>query len=42
MPVRRTDAMIASVAIDNGASLYTFDSHFASIKSLNLGLRLFS
>lgn len=41
-PVRRADAMIASVAIGSGSSLYTFDSHFTSIKSLNLGLRLFS
>lgn len=41
-PVRRTDAMIASMAIGNGAGLYTFDAHFITIKSLNLGLRLFS
>ncbi len=40
-PVRRTDAMIAAIVINRGASLYTFDSrHFEPLKSF--GLKLFS
>ena len=39
--IRRTDAMIASVAINHGALLYTFDvKHFKSLE--DLGLKLFS
>jgi tRNA(fMet)-specific endonuclease VapC len=39
-PVRRTDAMIAAVAINNEADFLTFDSkHFGTLKSL--GLRMF-
>jgi tRNA(fMet)-specific endonuclease VapC len=38
--IRRTDAMIAAIAIDNGATLYTFDlKHFNPLKTL--GLKLF-
>lgn len=38
--IRRTDAMIAAIAINNGATLYTFDlKHFAPLKAL--GLKLF-
>jgi tRNA(fMet)-specific endonuclease VapC len=38
--MRRTDAMIAAIAINNGASLYTFDlKHFSSLKTF--GLKLF-
>jgi len=37
---RRTDAMIAAIAINNGASLYTFDrKHFSPLKAS--GLKLF-
>jgi len=40
MPVRRTDAMIAAVTINNGARLYTLDlRHFQPLRAL--GLRLF-
>lgn len=39
MVVRRTDAMIAAVAMNRGALLYTFDKHFSAFK--NAGLRLF-
>jgi tRNA(fMet)-specific endonuclease VapC len=40
-PIRRTDAMIAAIAINNGAMLYTFDlKHFSPIKAN--GLKLFS
>jgi tRNA(fMet)-specific endonuclease VapC len=40
-PVRRTDSMIAAVAIDNNAALYTFDvKHFAPLSTF--GLKLFS
>ena len=36
-PIRRTDAMIAAIAINNGAKLYTFDSkHFNSLKAFGL------
>jgi tRNA(fMet)-specific endonuclease VapC len=36
-PIRRTDAMIAAVAVNNGAMLYTFDQkHFQPIKALGL------
>jgi tRNA(fMet)-specific endonuclease VapC len=39
-PVRRTDAMIAAIAISNEADFLTFDSkHFGPLKSL--GLRMF-
>lgn len=39
-PVRRTDSMIAAVAINNNAVLYTFDvKHFMPLKCL--GLKLF-
>jgi len=39
--IRRTDAMIAAIIINNGAMLYTFDlNHFDPIKAL--GLKLFS
>lgn len=39
-PIRRTDAMIAAITINNGATLYTFDlKHFGSLKAL--GLKLF-
>jgi len=38
--IRRTDAMIAAIAINNGAILYTFDmKHFSPLKAL--GLKLF-
>lgn len=38
--IRRTDAMIASVAMNHGAILYTFDMrHFKPLE--DLGLRLF-
>ncbi|KPV64003.1 MAG: tRNA(fMet)-specific endonuclease VapC [Candidatus Bathyarchaeota archaeon BA1] len=40
LPIRRTDAMIASIAINNGASLYTLDiKHFKPLEAL--GLKLF-
>lgn len=40
MPTRRTDAMIASIVMNRGASLYTFDlKHFKVFK--NFGLKLF-
>jgi len=39
--IRRTDAMIAAVALNNGAVLYTFDvRHFKPLEKL--GLKLFS
>jgi predicted nucleic acid-binding protein len=39
-PIRRTDAMIAAITMNNGANLYTFDlKHFNPLKSL--GLKLF-
>ena len=38
--VRRTDAMIAAITINAGATLYTFDlKHFTHLKTL--GLKLF-
>jgi tRNA(fMet)-specific endonuclease VapC len=38
--IRRTDAMIAAIAINNGAAIYTFDlKHFGPLKIL--GLKLF-
>jgi predicted nucleic acid-binding protein len=38
--IRRTDAMIAAITINNGAKLHTFDlKHFNSLKAL--GLKLF-
>lgn len=38
--IRRTDAMIAAITIDNGAALFTFDlKHFGPLKPL--GLKLF-
>jgi len=38
--IRRTDAMIASIVINRGALLYTFDvKHFKSLE--DMGLRLF-
>ncbi len=39
-PIRRTDAMIAAIAINNEADFFTLDwKHFGPMKSL--GLRLF-
>jgi len=39
-PIRRTDAMIASIALNQGAALYTFDlRHFQPLTAL--GLKLF-
>ena len=39
-PIRRTDAMIAAIAINNEADFFTLDSkHFGPMK--NMGLRLF-
>ena len=39
-PIRRTDAMIAAITINKGASLYTLDlKHFQPLKAL--GLKLF-
>jgi tRNA(fMet)-specific endonuclease VapC len=38
-PIRRTDAIIAAIAINNSASLYTFDSHFQPFRTM--GLQLF-
>ena len=39
-PIRRTDAMIAAITLNNGASLYTLDlKHFHPLKPL--GLKLF-
>jgi len=39
-PIRRTDAMIAAIAINNGADLYTLDlKHFQPLKTF--GLKLF-
>ena len=41
MPVRRTDAMIAAIVLNKGASLYTFDlKHFSFFR--NFGLKLLS
>jgi tRNA(fMet)-specific endonuclease VapC len=38
-PVRRTDAMIAAIAINARAALYTFDlKHFAPLKTFGLNL----
>jgi predicted nucleic acid-binding protein len=37
--VRRADAMIAAVAMNRNAPLYTFDRHFAAFREA--GLRLF-
>ncbi|MHB1493717.1 MAG: type II toxin-antitoxin system VapC family toxin [Thermoplasmataceae archaeon] len=37
--VPRIDAMVASIAINNGCSLYTFDKHFEVFKEQ--GLKLF-
>ena len=40
MPIRRTDAMIAAIAINNNAKLYTFDvRHFKPLEEY--GLKLF-
>jgi len=40
VPIRRTDAMIAAVTINRGASLYTLDlKHFQSLRAF--GLKLF-
>jgi tRNA(fMet)-specific endonuclease VapC len=37
--IRRTDAMIAAITINNGAALYTFDlKHFSPLKALGLKL----
>lgn len=37
--IRRTDAMIAAVALNHGAALYTLDlRHFTSLKALSLEL----
>lgn len=38
-PVRRTDAMIAAVAVNRSAQLYTFDRHFRALQ--DTGLKLF-
>ncbi len=39
-PIRRTDAMVAAIAMNNNAVLYTFDlKHFEVLK--NYGLKLF-
>ncbi|MDI6820010.1 MAG: type II toxin-antitoxin system VapC family toxin [Candidatus Hodarchaeaceae archaeon] len=39
-PIRRTDAMIAAIAINNGARLYTLDlKHFKPLEPM--GLKLF-
>jgi len=39
-PIRRTDAMIAAIAINKGASIYTLNlKHFQPLKAL--GLKLF-
>jgi len=39
-PIRRADTMIAAIALNSGAALYTFDlRHFGPLK--NLGLELF-
>ena len=39
-PIRRTDAMIAAITLNNGASLYTLDlKHFQPLKAL--GLKIF-
>jgi len=38
--IRRTDAMIAAITMNNGAALYTFDlKHFGPLRTL--GLKLF-
>lgn len=38
-PVRRTDAMIAAIALNRGVALYTFDlRHFEPLKTLGLEL----
>ncbi len=38
--IRRTDAMIAAITMNNGAALYTFDlKHFSPLRTL--GLKLF-
>jgi tRNA(fMet)-specific endonuclease VapC len=38
--IRRTDAMIAAITINNGAALFTFDlKHFSPL--ITLGLKLF-
>jgi tRNA(fMet)-specific endonuclease VapC len=38
--IRRTDAMIAAITLNNGAALFTFDlKHFSPLKAL--GLKLF-
>jgi len=40
-PIRRTDAMIAAISLNNGASLYTLDlKRFQPLK--RLGLKLFT
>ena len=40
VPIRRTDAMIAAMTINNNAKLYTFDlRHFEPLEPL--GLKLF-
>lgn len=39
MAIRRTDAMIAAITINNDASLYTFDvKHFGPMQALGLSL----
>ena len=39
-PIRRTDAMIAAITLNNGAALYTLDlKHFKPLEAL--GLKLF-
>jgi len=41
MPIRRTDAMIAAITINNGATLYIFDSkHFSPSKASNSNFSL--
>ena len=40
-PIRRADAMIAAITINNGATLFTLDSkHFSPLRGL--GLKLFT
>jgi predicted nucleic acid-binding protein len=39
-PARRTDAMIAAMAINKAAVLYTFNKHFQAF--LNSGIKLFA
>lgn len=40
VPTRRTDVMIAAVAINRAAALYTFDRHFQAF--LDSGIKLYA